>query len=129
MKSLTLFLILSFAAIAIFGFLTLHLGSIHKITNCLASLMTGSVCPEISNLLLVVTNFHLDAVKSFLTVTLVFALFAVFVLVFIDFESILPVPAVKRKVKFFEFFSSLASRRFRRWLAIHEISPNFFKAR
>lgn len=125
MKYFTATLILSFIGVAVFGILLAHPASSHGLTSCLASLVQGKICPPVNNVLATV-NFHFDAVKTFVSNTLVLALVLLAAAIFTGF-SFAPLPAAApRQIRVLKFNSASANRRFTRWLSLHENSPSVF---
>jgi hypothetical protein len=123
MKILTIVLILSFVGITVFGFLGMNAETMHAMARCLASLIHGATCPGFGNVLAAV-NFHLDAVKGFVLVTLVFAVLAIAVAILTVISSA-PVffSSNQSSLKSVSLNSSIASQRLGRWLALCEKSP------
>lgn len=131
----TIFLILAFISITVFGFLGMQHNSGHGPTGCIAVMAKGVNCPLNANSFLF-AFFHLDTLKSFSTATLnyshfnILALLAFIVLLlswlsYFRIGSYLLLPATKdyrQNTYFIPLQQNLAC-----WLALHENSPTDFK--
>jgi len=129
-RFLTAALILSFVAIAVFGFLAIGHGQ-----GCIATLARGSECRNTTNPF-AATFFHLDAFKEFSTavfgdasvslasalVILVFAMGAR-VLSRSAEQSTLPALAARWE-RPRQYFGAISQEKFSCWLALHENSPS-----
>ncbi|QQG42294.1 MAG: hypothetical protein HYW15_02130 [Candidatus Giovannonibacteria bacterium] len=120
MKSIgAIWLILSFTALAAFGFLAMDENMAHRI--CLASTLAGSICPE--NNAFAVAFFHTTAFKSFslaLIFTLLLAGYAIFSIPAPKIFS----PETKSSFVFnsAEIKLSPLAKSLREWLALRENS-------
>ena len=135
MKSaVTIFLIISFVFVAVFGVTGMNFGQ-NDMHNCIAATVSGSDCPLETNSIDFVT-FHLSVLKGFskavfdslLLLSTFFGL--AFVSIFVirrvvwdgKFKPPLFVSATELKAS---MESSINKRReFYRWLAMHENSPS-----
>ena len=129
-RFLTAALILSFVAIAVFGFLAIGHGQ-----GCIATLAQGGECRNDNNPF-AATFFHLDAFKEFSTavfgdasVSLALA-FIIFVFAMAAQtlsrsagQIALPVLAVRWE-RLHQSFGAISKEKLSRWLALHENSPS-----
>lgn len=129
MKSaLTIFLIISFVGVAVFGFTSMIFG-VEQGMGCIASTLGGSAFCQHGAINFVI--FHLDFFKFFSTAVLIIILIALLAgIVF----SILP-PALDDEEESDIFFSGIILRssnhlknQLIHWLAIHINSPVFIAA-
>lgn len=110
MKSaFTAFLILSFLAMAVFGFLAMNHNDGQKIDNCLAAKIKGTDC--------------IGAYKSFSLAVLVFFSFFFFAGFLISRANSL-LPALKFSKNIFESLFVSFKNKTIRWLSLLENSPN-----
>lgn len=127
-KITTIWLITSFVAIAVFGFVGMGHGAEHdNRSGCLATTATGGNCPRESTPL-GDFNFYLTVFRSFSLATptmgnaalllLVLTLSFAFALVVSHSPILAPAPGINQKRKFPE--PLLCQLRLRRWLALRE---------
>lgn len=131
---LTIFLIISFIGIAVFGVLGVNHSFEYGHNGCIAATIKGTDCPQEENTV-PVSIFHLDAFQKFLTVTLndhfANALFLFIALISIAGVGIIgavcPAPPERaidsRYGRFLESYSFPFQRKLIYWLAFHENSP------
>ncbi len=124
MKSLfTIFLITSFVAVAVFGFMAMK--SEHH-AGCIAATTQEMGCPG-QNDPLVYLNFHFDAFKNFSTATLgnALSLLLSFLLaVATAFQKgFTPKRFAYSKYRRLDSSNVFSQDQFTHWLALHEISP------
>lgn len=74
--SLSIFLIVSFLSVAVFGFLGMGMSS-HDHTGCIATAVQGGACPEALGAAGFI-NFHFNAARFFSTAVLVVSVLAIF---------------------------------------------------
>lgn len=137
---LTIALILSFIAIAVFGVLAMNHGQgLAGHGRCIAATAERLDCPGESNPLAFII-FHIDAFKNFSTAVLASSLTGNSPFVFLAFlyffaltslvMSVMgkhllavPDPSPAGRLRTFEFSSSPLRRQIAHWLALHETSP------
>lgn len=126
-KLLILALILSFASLAIFGFIAMSQDG-----GCLASaLQGGAVCPPNAGEL-EVAGFHLNAFKIFTSATFNIGLLATLALFFTLMLSVffgkglflLPVKISVKRNNFSRSYDSNFKSLLHSWLSFHTNSPN-----
>lgn len=133
MKSaFTVFVLIGFVGIAVFGFAAMGHGDDHG--RCIAAAVKGMDCPEWGNIFSF-ANFHFDFFRSFSTAVFTDGIGAFFsFLFFLAFWWFGVIPKFQFGLSFsrpsaaYQFLDSLsvADRQQSRWLALHENSPAFF---
>ncbi|KKU85829.1 MAG: hypothetical protein A3I38_02800 [Candidatus Wildermuthbacteria bacterium RIFCSPLOWO2_02_FULL_47_10] len=126
-------ILISFAAIAFFGYTAVHIEKSHPKVRCITEQMRGAQCPDARNQF-AVADFHLGALKSFSLaiaegggmnfVSGLAVLFAAMLLA-IAAPVLLCVPQVPQFLRGFPARAYLFCLRpkFTHWLALHENSP------
>lgn len=119
-------LIVSFLAIAVFGFLAMDMENGDKHANCLAAAPGSAACPNGNAF--AAAFFHIAAYKNFSAALLVLALtlsFGLAALFISRFELSPPDLSPSSKKYSFAFKIRASKNRLIRWLALHENSPSF----
>lgn len=131
--------ILSVVGIAGAGIFAMNHGSGAGHSGCIAASAKGMDCPE-ETTALIFLNFHFDALKSILTATFaknllgILAAFLMSVFTFLifgagNFWHIPALISIYSSRHLSEWHASSHHRKFIRWLALHENSPQFLKRR
>ncbi|OGF61732.1 hypothetical protein A2926_02705 [Candidatus Giovannonibacteria bacterium RIFCSPLOWO2_01_FULL_44_40] len=118
---LTIWLVLSFTAIAVFGFLAMNADMADHKQGCLAATASGAICP--SENMFNIAFFHTNAFKSFSLALEFFAFLILICTALANFSTktsplLLDFSPVFKKMR---FLTSL-ERRMTYWLALHENS-------
>ncbi len=119
-------LILSFLAVAVFGFLAMNMENERGHANCIAAVAGDTTCPEGNAFASAL--FHITAYKNFSAALVVLALMLPFGLIVVfGNKSALPPPNLNPTFQKYSapFKSSALARQLIHWLALHENSPSF----
>lgn len=133
MKYFSVFLVIGFVSLAVFGVLAVNHTQEHGHSGCIATAIQKSECPR-QNSSLNYLAFHFDAFKDFSTAAfgkniffllLTLILFAIGAGLALFFGKIaLPqLGSVSSRSRNWEFFSSPQTQELTHWLALHENSP------
>lgn len=119
-------LVLSFIAVAVFGFAAMDHGRGQN-HGCIAAAAQGIDCPyEANPLNFISLTFHINALKNFSTALTLFALVLLAIGLWITpggFRA-LPEPDPNLRPRYpYELFSQPLKTELTRWLALHENSP------
>lgn len=128
-KLIGIIALVSFAALAVFGFLGMNMADMSGHADCIATSVNGGACPITGNPI-DYAGFHISAFLSFSTayvVTIVLALAAVFIFIALQFGLPLDLAPPRALAAIYNAQSAPTFwRPFRRWLAqLEKRDPRF----
>ncbi len=135
MKSvISVFTIIGFISVAVFGFAAMNHNSNHSHGGCVAAATQGTDCPKGSDVTAFL-NFHFYAFRSFSLATIgenvmsalslvIFTSLLFIGLAFLSFFLFRPPKLVFYRYQFQNSFLPPQKQKLTRWLARHENSPN-----
>lgn len=132
----SLLIIFGFLGVAVFGVLAMDHG---RIGGCLATIANGGFCPNVSNLLELI-SFYSGIFKSFSMAVLGQQALMAFLIILFMIEGALGRVTLIRQTNIFNNLCFLQNRfperaalvykkDFISWLALHENSPAYFRTR